>query len=121
MIEVFHENVRRAVLAGDDVWPSGLTKVPANTLETATTRQACFCKIYAWPPGGGLPMHFDSDEVFVLQLWGKKSWRLAENGEGVNTIVTGTAPPEEAKLLGRRSEAVDMRPGSFLYVPAGFW
>ncbi|HWO26899.1 MAG TPA: cupin domain-containing protein [Kofleriaceae bacterium] len=66
----------------------------------------------------GFPPHFDTHDVFVLQLHGEKTWRL----RGVEQH-RPLGPPHrmaaiDAKALPRGSE-VTMRPGDVMYIPRG--
>ena len=88
------------------------------------------CNLYLSPPDHGVPMHFDDHEVIVVQVAGKKTWRIAPN-----TVVThpvhnagrtlespaseyADGPPPERMPPGKR---VVMRPGSVLFLPRGYW
>ncbi|MET3600730.1 JmjC domain-containing protein [Martelella mangrovi] len=93
---------------------------------------------YMSPSSSGLDMHFDAFSNFVFQLEGSKTWWFKPNEnapfplqhyeldeypyvpEDLREYWTGTppaAPPnEDTDYL-----AVHMEPGSFLYVPRGWW
>jgi hypothetical protein len=70
--------------------------------------------LYVTPPRAqGFPTHIDDHEVFVLQLSGKKQWRLY-------------ASPFELPLhqltnynWGRPIQQLTLRPGDLLYLPTG--
>jgi 50S ribosomal protein L16 3-hydroxylase len=88
------------------------------------------CNLYLSPPGRGLPMHFDNHEVFVVQLAGSKRWRLAENRTVKNpTQNSGPSLSDEVAAYAHgpapkrmpRGTAVQMTPGSVLFVPRGVW
>lgn len=75
--------------------------------------------VYLSPPQErAFPLHFDTHEVFVLQISGKKRWRLfAPTVEyPIETVATRTVAREEvgAPLFDGTLEA-----GDFLYVPRG--
>lgn len=83
------------------------------------------CKITAnlfLTPAGSraFPLHFDTHEVLVLQLEGKKHWRVYAPSEPL-PIKQGTverelpADPQRPLLFDR-----ELEPGDFLYVPRGF-
>lgn len=90
------------------------------------------------PPGEALPSHFDQQDVFILQLSGRKRWRIAPNesvlhplqsyfpavkGEGRDGAVWPAYFPEvmptEMPAEGRID--VVLEPGSVAYVPRGWW
>ncbi len=80
----------------------------------------------------GAPLHFDSQESFIVQLKGKKEWTFAPNHNisfpGVNHVAVDPVP---AELLpdwkGRtprtlaNARRVVLRPGSVLFLPRGYW
>jgi 50S ribosomal protein L16 3-hydroxylase len=92
----------------------------------------CHCSAYLSPAGSGLPKHFDPHAVIVVQVIGRKSWRLAPNTNVVHPMEGHYAPnlsPRTASYsvgrvtstMPRRSQRVAMRPGSALFVPAAYW
>ena len=81
-------------------WPP-LTRL-VRDLEVALGHP-CQVNAYITPPGSqGFARHSDTHDVFVLQSFGAKSWRIW--------------PPGEHDGDGRE---VDLRPGSTLYLPMG--
>lgn len=91
------------------------------------------CLVYATPAGKGTGAHFDQNVNFVLQLHGRKEWRLAPNDHVERPMTRHTiglpvdpelqtyarAPmPEE---MPADSDAIVLEPGSLLYVPRGVW
>lgn len=67
--------------------------------------------------GGALKLHYDWFDLIVLQLEGSKRWRIY--GPPVIDPVKGMPkqkPPENAPLFDE-----NLRPGDFLFMPAGFW
>jgi 50S ribosomal protein L16 3-hydroxylase len=63
--------------------------------------------------GGGVGPHFDSYDVFLLQVQGKRRWRIGRQKdlalrEGVPLKILASFEPEEEHLLG---------PGDMLYLP----
>lgn len=89
--------------------------------------------IYATPDGKGTAPHFDQNINFVYQVHGTKIWHMARNTDLVNPLTRhtmGTMPdPEmmgylEAPLPSTMPEEVEtyeLRPGSVLFVPRGYW
>jgi 50S ribosomal protein L16 3-hydroxylase len=89
--------------------------------------------IYATPDGKGTAAHFDQNINFVYQVHGTKVWHMARNTDLVNPLTRhtmGTMPdPEmmgylEAPLptsMPKEVETYELRPGSILFVPRGYW
>ncbi|MEM7244054.1 MAG: cupin domain-containing protein [Acidobacteriota bacterium] len=80
----------------------------------------------------GVPMHYDFDVNFNVQLRGTKTWRLAPNHHVVNPTESYHAkatddhgPPHARRPLPRRmprnSETVELREGSVMFLPRGVW
>ncbi|HET6880837.1 MAG TPA: cupin domain-containing protein [Pirellulales bacterium] len=64
----------------------------------------------------GFAAHFDTHEVFVLQLEGVKRWRLF--GPGQELPLADDAMPL-ARRPGKPREEVELRAGDLLYIPRG--
>ena len=93
------------------------------------------CLIYATPRGGRTTAHFDSNANFVVQITGRKRWRLAENRHVAEPTLRysivdpgGLAPELQAESRGplprrmpRRARSFLLRPGSVLFVPRSSW
>jgi 50S ribosomal protein L16 3-hydroxylase len=91
------------------------------------------CMVYATPDGKGTAAHFDQNVNFVLQLHGTKTWRLAPNEHVENPTQRHTLgqplDPELATYVRRELPArmpkasveFELKPGSVLFVPRGFW
>ncbi len=89
--------------------------------------------IYATPDGKGTAPHFDQNINFVLQVKGTKLWKVAPNTHLENPLTRHTmgqpVDPEMMTYLETPmptempSDAQDfvLKPGSFLYVPRGYW
>jgi len=90
-----------------------------------------YAQAFYSPVGPALPIHFDPAEVVVIQLRGKKRWRLwgATVDAPTETVVSGAAlgpdmlqvQPDLAVPEGPPAADVTMRPGSVLFVPRGTW
>ncbi len=88
------------------------------------------CNLYMTPRGRGVRMHFDDHEIIVVQLAGRKRWRIAENHTVVNPVANSgvaltdevrryaTAPAPRRMTAGR---TVTLKPGSVLFLPRGYW
>lgn len=91
------------------------------------------CLMYATPDGKGTAPHFDQNINFVVQIYGTKVWHMAPNTDVENPLTRhtmGTMPdPEmmgylEAPLSTKMPadvETYELRPGSVLFVPRGYW
>jgi ribosomal protein L16 Arg81 hydroxylase len=75
-------------------------------------------------------MHFDDHEVIVVQLAGRKTWRIAKNNTLTNpTSNSGPSLVEEVARYASKSSVkrmpagstVEMAPGSALFLPRGYW
>lgn len=76
--------------------------------------------------GASLPRHCDRTDVIVLQIFGKRRWRLQPNGnppQGLYTLVRTPARRRKgwSAAFSGQSPIVELRPGSALYVPRGWW
>ncbi|HEX7901040.1 MAG TPA: cupin domain-containing protein [Planctomycetota bacterium] len=103
--------------------------------ELGTPARATQCNVYLSPKGGGTTAHFDSHEVFFLQLSGRKRWRYAKavdfpfppgfafdggTFKAVETDGLGLFAGRAPKLP-RRMTSVVLAPGSLLFLPRGTW
>lgn len=91
------------------------------------------CLIYATPDGKGTAPHFDQNINFVLQIKGVKKWKLAPNEHVINPLTRHTiGQPTDPEIqsyenapmplkMPKDCESVELRPGSMLYVPRGYW
>nr|MBA3288482.1 cupin-like domain-containing protein [Acidimicrobiia bacterium] len=71
----------------------------------------------------GLELHFDYHDVFVLQLDGRKRWRVWEPLERTHRPLKGVAPAIAAPTfdeLGEPSLDLMLEAGDCLYLPRGF-
>jgi ribosomal protein L16 Arg81 hydroxylase len=74
---------------------------------------------YLTPPNEqGLATHYDTHDVFVLQIAGVKHWRVFE--EHIHLPLPGqdkkTSPPDQSDLIAE----FDLHPGDAIYIPRGF-
>jgi hypothetical protein len=108
--------------------------IDALSGELGIPRKFCFCAVFISAAGGGLPTHFDNKEVIVVQIGGRKQWRIAENTQVSFPTANYAArsdyvAPELARYFRPengggepgRYELVDMQPGSVLFLPRGYW
>lgn len=92
----------------------------------------CLANVYASGDGHGFPLHFDHQEVFVVQIEGTKRWAYGPEPAMAHPprgLVASDLPdflgehpwaeldvPREAELL-----EDELTPGDILYLPAGTW
>lgn len=69
----------------------------------------------------GFKTHYDTHDVFALQVSGSKRWTLYENGEttGVELPLQGQAFEPEVHLPGPVTEELTLHAGDVLYCPRG--
>ncbi|WP_428269509.1 JmjC domain-containing protein [Haliangium sp.] len=94
-------------------------------------RENAACNAYLSPAGAGTRMHFDQQEVIVLQLGGRKRWRFCANEQvrfPVRPYFGNRIPPELAALassfpdeMPSGAQEVTLEPGSLLFLPRGYW
>lgn len=90
--------------------------------------------VWASPKGDGAPTHFDSEDVFSIQLAGTKRFEVAPMKEYAFPVggqfAPGAKPYDEMypqiergfpEVVESDFQAVDMKPGSVLYIPRGTW
>jgi hypothetical protein len=77
------------------------------------------CNIYVTPGGSaqGLKTHFDSHDVFVLQIDGTKHWRIYDTP--VERPFRGQEFSPEKYKPGELTMEFDLHPGDMVYVPRG--
>lgn len=66
-------------------------------------------------PGGGVGPHVDSYDVFLLQAWGKRRWRVSQQHD------LSLLPNQPLKILKhfKAEEEWILEPGDMLYLPPG--
>ncbi|EGB05031.1 hypothetical protein AURANDRAFT_66651 [Aureococcus anophagefferens] len=85
-------------------------------------RVGCSVNLYATPPGAqALDAHYDDHCVFVVQLRGRKRWRLYGPALECPTLHEATLPPPPELLRRGADHAVTLAPGDVLYVPRGVY
>lgn len=74
--------------------------------------------IYMTPKGSqGFPSHYDSHDVFVLQVHGVKHWILYDTP--IELPFRGQPFKRDETKVGEPSAEFDLRPGDMLYLPRG--
>lgn len=95
-----------------------LASLPAARLCAALERDTGFrvsVNAYLTPPRSqGFGAHFDSHDVFVVQVDGHKSWRVATEPD------PSSAPGIATAADFRSFRDVTLRPGDSLYIPRGY-
>jgi hypothetical protein len=89
---------------------------------------------FASLPGPGLPWHWDCQELFIVQVRGRKRWHLAANDYVDWPSVNGSVGSERDHLLRAElrdparpivaptaTQSIELSPGSVLFVPRGTW
>lgn len=106
----------------------------AHDIGLPIDRLSSKCLAYASPKGAGVCAHFDANVNFIIQIRGKKRWKIAPNEHVVNPTIrhdlVGKGMPGEltqyAKLplpdtMPANAETIDMTPGKVLFLPRGVW
>ena len=74
--------------------------------------------VYLTPAGNqGFPPHYDNHDVFVMQVSGRKLWRLWETP--VETPYRGERFEQSGFVAGRVSREFVLEPGDCAYIPRG--
>jgi len=101
---------------------SGETGIPSLTGLSRALAYELTCHVqtnlYLTPPGTqGFPPHFDAHNVFILQIDGRKHWRLYD--APVEAPVRAT--PVDATHYDTRQplQSIELHPGDLLYIPRG--
>ncbi|NUP13185.1 MAG: hypothetical protein HOW73_44670 [Polyangiaceae bacterium] len=125
-------NASPAALAAwaHEVHANGATLI-INYIERLDLRWAEFAKelgaalgaqvtltVFATPPAAqGFPPHFDTLDVFVLQLEGAKTWSLGDSAVQLPTLRQGYIVKYEGRP--RVRQTVKLATGNLLYIPRG--
>ncbi|SMF09169.1 Cupin superfamily protein [Tistlia consotensis] len=80
----------------------------------------------SWHKVQGYHVHFDTQNVFALQIVGRKTWKIYANREQNPARIPGfdspsVSPEEGEKRKGPLLFEVTLEPGDLLYVPPGFY
>jgi lysine-specific demethylase/histidyl-hydroxylase NO66 len=114
IIEEFHSGSTIALQALQRYWLP-LTRF-CRDLELTLTHPVQ-ANAYITPPGArGLGVHFDTHDVFVLQVAGRKHWVVHA------PVVEWPMPAQKHPVEAEDEALLDivLAPGDFLYVPRGF-
>jgi len=76
--------------------------------------------MYLTPPGTqGFAPHYDDVEVFIMQLEGKKRWRLYHPRNSQETLPRYSSQNFQQNEIGKPIMDVILEPGDLLYMPRG--
>jgi len=76
--------------------------------------------VYLTPPGTqGFAPHYDDVEVFLVQLEGKKHWRLHKSRSEEEKLPRHSSPNFTQEEVGKPFMQFDLEPGDVLYMPRG--
>jgi bifunctional lysine-specific demethylase and histidyl-hydroxylase MINA len=111
------------VLNDVDSLTPGLVAV-SEALESAGLGKAQGNVYISWQSHKAFPAHYDTHEVWAVQVEGEKTWNIWEGRADwpiANPVfrTPGQAQHEQAK--GRLREKVLLRPGDLLYLPRGWY
>jgi quercetin dioxygenase-like cupin family protein len=90
----------------------------AEQLERLFSSRITLNAYFSFGPGNGIPAHYDSHHIFVIQLHGEKIWNIGvQQSEsyphaGLPMVVNMAAPP---------TTELELRAGEMLYLPPGRW
>jgi hypothetical protein len=96
----------------------------AEMLEAVLLAPVTASAFISWQRVQGYPPHFDTQEVFALQVAGRKAWRLYSGRFEHPAEIKGYRPKDlsadtKTRLLGEVEGRIELAPGDLLYVPAG--
>jgi 50S ribosomal protein L16 3-hydroxylase len=100
--------------------------------ELETPLNDSFCNAYTSPVGARTAIHFDEQDVFIVQISGRKLWRIAPNRSVRAPAFGYSGGPlgrlERAQLSGplprgmpRSAIPIETSPGTVIFLPRGTW
>ncbi|KHD87356.1 MAG: hypothetical protein OM95_14730 [Bdellovibrio sp. ArHS] len=80
-------------------------------------------QLYCTPEGQeGFDWHYDYEDVFVIQSHGEKEFRLRKNSVNPGASLRKESQAEDLRKETNRAEIrCYLKPGDWLYIPAGYW
>jgi len=117
--------VRESYLKGSTIILSGLEQVWEPLVVLAARIEAQLSHpvamaVYLTPPNfQGVKPHFDTQENFLLQVEGTKSWKVYKPLQELPPVEGSYSPVERERLSEPICETV-LHPGEVLYIPRGF-
>lgn len=96
----------------------------AEMLEAVLLAPITASAFISWQRVQGYPPHFDTQEVFALQVAGHKAWRLFSGRFDRPAKLRGYRPMDlsteaKQKMMGEVESSIQLAPGDLLYVPLG--
>lgn len=85
------------------------------------------CNAYcSWQSVPGYASHFDTMDVFAIQIEGEKKWNLYEGRFPQAVFVPGSRPSDFTReqhdqMKGKIAQEITTRPGDILYIPRGIY
>lgn len=99
----------------DDYLPA--LRVLCRNIASRTAEQVSAGAIVTSGPGGAIERHYDSEDLVILQIAGTKRWYVY----GPPVINPAKGMPSVRDPLGPLVLDEVLRPGDFLFLPAGYW
>lgn len=104
------------ILNGTDTLSEDIARL-ARAIESETGGKVAANAFLTPPDNHGFNPHFDTHDVFILQLEGAKVWRLFD--ERINLPVDRQIFLIDQNTLNEPTLEVELQPGDLLYVPRG--
>ncbi|MEQ8399035.1 cupin domain-containing protein [Thalassobaculum sp.] len=85
------------------------------------------CNMYcSWQQVPGYASHFDTMDVFAIQITGEKTWNIYDGRFREATFTAGIRPADftveqHNRMRGKVAQRITMRPGDILYLPRGVY
>lgn len=121
---LIHENLTRQLREGATLVLDAVDELYRPIEELAEALELIFhehvqVNMYAgWRTSRGFDLHWDDHDVFILQVTGRKLWRIY--GETRKHPVTGDKAEKPADVDAPLWEGM-MEDGDLLYIPRGWW
>ena len=87
-------------------------------------RGSTVCHLYSSSSGGGVRLHCDDAPKFIVQLRGRKRWRLAPNEQEphpLRALVPELSTRTDLPRALDETWSYELGPGAALYLPHGWW
>jgi len=109
---------------GDTIVMTHVHKLHKNLMDLCRSVQRsfmmrCQTNVYLSPPGNqGFNPHFDTHDVFILQVNGSKTFNFYSGGSSFPT--SADSFNSEINKIGSQTESIVLTAGDTLYIPRGF-